>query len=133
MKLLIKKGEDIQRQYAEQAAKQQQDADKYIADKGVEKEMLKDKRERDLAQLAADTKIESALILSDSFNAGTDKDFDGVDDSEEIVDRHYKRAMAAAQHVETVRKNRVTEQQKQQSLNLEQQKIKVMESKGQAS
>jgi len=47
MKQLIKKGEDIQRAYQEQDAKNQQDAAKYVADKGLEKEQMKDKHHQD--------------------------------------------------------------------------------------
>ena len=69
------------------------DGNKQVEQLKQQTQVSKDEQAMAREQLKADTSIEVALITSDSFNAGTDKDVNGVDDSQEIVDRHIDRTM----------------------------------------
>ena len=129
IKQLIREGEKIQQSVQQDAAKSQQTHEQTLQNFAMEREKMKTDAMIKVAQISADGKTEQSLILADSFNAaGGDADHDGIGDSEEIIQRHYDRALEAAKLSETMRKNQVSETEKQQKLGLEQQKINIQKS-----
>ena len=103
---------------------QEQAVQKYVADKALEAEQVKTDRQKYSDDKRSETAIEVATITSDSFNAGTDKDTDGIDDSVEIEMRAADRQLKLRQQNELERKNRISEVQKAQALKLQADKIK---------
>lgn len=93
IKELATKADAIQKNFELQKQQQMIDGQKEIEELKQQTQVNKDEQAMAREQLKADTSIEVALITSDSFNAGTDKDTNGVDDSQEIVDRHIDRTM----------------------------------------
>ena len=129
IKQLIKEGEKIQNGIKDNGAKMQQQHEQTLQQYAMDREKLKTDAMIKVAQISADGKTEQSLILADSFNAaGGDADKDGVGDSEEIVQRHYDRAIESAKLAETMRKNQANETANQQKLSLEQQKINIQKS-----
>lgn len=94
IKELAKKADSIQKKFELQKQQQVSDIQKYVADKGMEQEQLKSDTNIEVAKIRAEAQIEAALITSDSFNAQLgDTDGDNIDESDEIVNRHFDRVM----------------------------------------
>jgi hypothetical protein len=107
---LTEQGMKIQREYEE--AKQQQilESQERVAGMELQKEQMKDKRERDLAQLRARTEIEKAFIMADSFNAQLgDTDNDNITESDEIYRNYLQRQTDQANLDEKRRSNMANE------------------------
>lgn len=111
MKALAKKAEAIQRQFEQQMQESEQATQQHAEELNqmIEK-MILDSKER-IAKLNADTEIEKALIMADSFNAKEgDSDADGIPEAVEIEDRHFKRLLEMRKLNEQGRANRANEQ-----------------------
>lgn len=118
IKELLSKGQEIVKQFELQKQQMQIDGQKEVEGIKLQTEQMKDQRERDLAKLKADTQIEVALITSDSFNAAApdNADTDGLQPSDEIVQRHLERMRAASDSAETRRSNMANEQLKREEI-----------------
>lgn len=111
IKELLARGMRIQQEYQQQLEESRNQAQTQVAQTQERIEAMKDQRERDLAQLKADTEIEKALIMSDSFNAAAgDADANGITESDEIVQRHYDRMNKQQEFGEKRRANMAKEQ-----------------------
>lgn len=98
VKELAVKARQIQEEYEMSKQQQIQQGNEQIKQMELQDKQIEREFQMQLAQLKANTEIEKALIMSDSFNAAQgDIDGDGVSESEEIVNRHLERVNMARQ------------------------------------
>jgi hypothetical protein len=92
LKELAKKSRQINEEFQMKMQEQGQQAQIQGAQMMAQTQANKDKVTLEVAKINAEAKIQSALIMADSFNAKEgDADGNGIDESDEIIDRYYDR------------------------------------------
>jgi hypothetical protein len=116
IKELLEIGEQITKEYEQQLAKQKNDTELKIqemkneaADKLLEMEKYK-------ADLKAQTEIETALLMIESYNTGKDQNLNEISDSEEAIDRYQKRQLEERKQAELERSNKAKEKLQEMKL-----------------
>lgn len=120
VKQLLKKGDEIVRNFQREMAEREAQTEQARSLSEERIQEAKDILKRYEIDMKYRQEIEKALIMSDSFNAKEgDTDADGIPESEEIAQRAHARMMDTLKFAEEQRKNRVTERQAQQKLEIE--------------
>lgn len=121
VKELALKSRKINEEYEMQKQQQINDGQQQVAEMNAQSKKEEQAILLQIAQLKANTEIEKALIMADSFNAKEgDIDGDGVNESNEIIDRHYERLQRS-------RENYAKAQQTNSKLNMENKKMNIKE------
>lgn len=123
---LYEQGEALVRQYEMQMAEKQNEGLKYQADMDKQIADAGNATRVRVAEIAADARVEGNLIMSDSFNAPLgDADKDGVSESDEIVERSFKRRLGIASQAEKERADKAKESLQRENLALNREKMYV--------
>lgn len=122
------KADAAQRKFEESLKQMELDSNERVAEMQKEKAEIDYKKAIDVQLLRNEGQIESALITSDSFNAGLgDVDNDGVDQSQEIVDRHEDRMLKRQQTNNQQRQQESNERIANRKLELDEKKMESQE------
>lgn len=128
IKELAMKARKLNEEY--EMAKQQQinDSAQQVASMNLQAKQLEQQTALEIARLKAETEIEKALIMADSFNAKEgDADGDGIAESDEIIDRAYERMnQARTSYSKSAMEERKLQQQ-DKKMALDEKKLEVQQ------
>jgi hypothetical protein len=124
LKRILSDADKAEKEFQQQQQQQQQETQKYIADKGMEIESKRDELERYKTDQKRESAKEVALITTLSFNAGADKDANGIDDAQQALDLYEDRLLKKADQEETKRSNMAKETIDREALKVQAQQNK---------